>query len=193
MVSACSLVYRQDITEDEESEIAISDLVMITVKNGKKERSVTAKQMEQYRKDTVIYAEDVVFTLYDKNEQTETEGRAASLKSENNEILYFSDGVELTSYKEDVHIEAQHLKVDTKLEQLTSSREDTIVIQYGIGENANTKLYINANTIAGSGVSNSIHITDGVSGLIVVDDTTSVDDSANTSTSTTDTNEVPVQ
>jgi LPS export ABC transporter protein LptC len=167
---SCSLIYRTELSEEEESELSLYDLVMTKVSNGKKESLIKAKQMEQYRKDEHMYAKDVSFILYDKNEAIETEGSAGFMKSEKDELLVFSGGVSLTSYKEDVYIEAENLRVDTEREQLTSAEDDTILIEYGINEGKNTKLFIHAQTIAASGVSNTIRISGKVNGLIIVDD-----------------------
>ena len=49
-------------------------------------------------------------------------------------------------------------------------QDDTILIEYGINEGKNTKLFIHAQTIAASGVSNTIRISGKVNGLIIVDD-----------------------
>lgn len=168
--SSCSLIYLTEIDEDEASEMTLYDLVLTKVSDGKIEHRIEAKQMEQYRKDSHVFAHDVQFTLFDKDEKIETEGWAGNLKSEKEELLYFSDGVEITSYKEDTRVSAKTLRVDTQLEQLTSAKDDIISIEYGIGDKKNSKLSIFANTIAASGVSNTIRISGRVYGSISIDD-----------------------
>lgn len=169
-LSSCSLIYQIENIDEEASEIILYDLIMTKVTNGKKENIIKAKQMEQYRKNEEMYAHDVFFSFFDKNEILETEGWTANLKSEKDEVLIFFGGVDITSYKEDAHLEAKNLRVDTKLEQLTSDTDDSILIQYGLNDEKATKLYIQANNLAASGVSNTIRISGGVSGLIIVEE-----------------------
>lgn len=180
---SCSLIYRTEIEEDEASEITLFDLVQTKVHDGKIEHIVKAKQLEQYRKNAHAFAREVSFTLFDKDGTIETEGKTGNLKSEKEEVLYFSDGVEITSYKDDTHVSAESLRVNTQLEQLTSAKNDSIEIQYGIGEKKNSKLYIYANTIAASGLSNTIQISGRVHGFISIDDAADNDDAEYTSDS----------
>ena len=127
--SGCSLDYESDTPEQIKApEFSFENLELTKIEKGKKTAVIQASKLDQYHKIDASYAQNIKFTLFNNN-LIKIEGEADLLSLDNkSEIYTMFNSVSITSYEQNMQIQAKNLKWNNKTEQLTSSAEDIVTI-----------------------------------------------------------------
>lgn len=125
----CSLEYESDSPEQiKVPEFSFENLELTKIEKGKKTAVIQASKLDQYHKIDASYAQNIKFTLFNNN-LIKIEGEADLLSLDNkSEIYTMFNSVSITSYEQNMQIQAKNLKWNNKTEQLTSSAEDIVTI-----------------------------------------------------------------
>lgn len=150
--ASCSLKYEQPVSADEKNpEFIFSGANYTRYEKSQPVANLQAEKMERYRQSDAVYAQNVQFETYDKNQSVDNDGSCGLMYADTSRQLYeFYNGIRLFSNSFGASFSADNLRWDGKNQQLTSGRTDYVLI-----EKDNTTLY-------GSGFSAS-----GVSGKFV--------------------------
>ena len=129
-LSGCSLDYESDTPEQIRApEFSFENLELTKIEKGKKTALINATQLDQYHKIDASYAKEIKFRLFNDNNLIKVEGEADLLSLDNKTKIYtMFNGVSITSYEQNMNIQAKNLKWNNKTEQLTSSAEDIVTI-----------------------------------------------------------------
>ncbi|MCM1320839.1 MAG: LPS export ABC transporter periplasmic protein LptC [Bacteroides sp.] len=188
LLLSCSLKYDSD-TDDAEGapELIFSNVSITRLEDSAVSVKMESRQMEQYRGENAVYAKDISFSLFNKNNEIILEGKCGMLSADNDAEVYglFSD-VEICNYEQNMKISAQNIKWNNKTEQLTSEKNDIVCIAGGQisptepsrdggkyakpQSSSNTKLDIRGTGFSASGVSMSYQFEQLLEGTIETDD-----------------------
>ena len=126
----CSLDYDSDTPEQIRApEFTFENLELTKIEKGRKKAIINANILEQYHKLNASYAKDVRFKLFNDNNLIEVEGESELLSVDNKSETYtMFNSVSITSYEQNMNIQAKNLKWNNKIEQLTSSQDDIVTI-----------------------------------------------------------------
>ena len=126
----CSLDYSNDTQEKIKApEFTFENLTLTKIEKGKKKAEIKADILEQYHKLDSSFAKNVNFKLFNDNNLIEVEGSSELLSVNNKSQVYtMFNYASITSYEQNMNIEAKNLKWNNKTEQLTSSAEDIVTI-----------------------------------------------------------------
>jgi LPS export ABC transporter protein LptC len=166
LAAGCSLKYSDDVrnTEDSVPEFVFSDADFVRYENRRTTVSMHAQKLEQYKGGNKTYAENIHFTMHDKDGATDTEGSCGLLASDSQTQKYsLYNGIQIFNRSRNVRISADQLRWNGKNEQLTSSRNDTITI-------VKSGTTIRGSGFSASGVSNEFSFMGAVSGTVDTDD-----------------------
>lgn len=178
---SCSLKYDdEEIFSESAPEFIFSGLEMNRVEDNKLTATLTARKLEQYRNDDAMYAENVVFSLYDDNGKINIEGTCNLLSADTKSKTYSLFGnVDVVSYEQDVSMKGENIHWDGKREQLVCGIEDNVEISTGVYQDSSeyaspkktssSKLQILGSGFSASGVSMNYQFQGKVSGTILTD------------------------
>lgn len=175
----CSLDYSSDTPEKIRApEFTFEKLSLTKIDKGKKIAEIKADVLEQYHKLDASFAKNVHFILYNDKKLIEVDGDAELLSVDNKSQIYtMLNYVTITSYEQNINIEAKHLKWNNKTEQLTSSEEDIVTIS-NIDEDSkegyvkaksenDSKIFLQGKGFSASGVTRQYAFRESTSGKIV--------------------------
>ena len=158
---SCSLNYlNSENSEASIPEFCFKNASYTKYEASKKNVSLKAEQLEQYKSDNSVFAKDAEFETFDKSGKEETSGRCQLIAANTNKEIYTLYGdIQLNLTKQDMKISADSLNFNKKTEQITS------------GMNSEVKLVKKDISMSGygfsaSGVSKSFTFTDRVDGTI---------------------------
>ena len=132
--------------------------------SSKKNVSLKAEQLEQYKSDNSVFAKNAEFETFDSEGKKETSGSCQLISANTKKEIYTLYGqIQLNLPKQEMQIAADSLNFNKKTEQITS------------GQNSEVKLIKKDIEMSGygfsaSGVSKSFSFVDSVSGTIVTKD-----------------------
>lgn len=188
LLLSCSLKYDSDADVAEGApELIFSNVSITRLEDNAVSVKMESRQMEQYRGENAVYAKDISFSLFNKNNEIILEGKCGMLSADNDAEVYglFSD-VEIRNYEQNMKISAQNIKWNNKTEQLTSEKNDIVCIaggqipateprrdggKYAKPQSAaNTKLDVRGTGFSASGVSMSYQFEQLLEGTIKTDD-----------------------
>lgn len=130
LCSSCSLQYQRNTNaEDKFPQIEFKNLKLIQYKNNKKYLEIETSKLEQYKKSSLIYAENVNFNLYNSERKKTSFGNAKliSADSKNNNFQFF-DEFEFLDNSQNIKISGTSLKWDNSTEQLVSEKNAKITL-----------------------------------------------------------------
>lgn len=130
LCSSCSLQYQRNTNaEDKFPQIEFKNLKLIQYKNNKKYLEIETSKLEQYKKSSLIYAENVNFNLYNSERKKTSLGNAKliSADSKNNNFQFF-DEFEFLDNSQNIKISGTSLKWDNSTEQLVSEKNAKITL-----------------------------------------------------------------
>ncbi len=130
IISGCSLDYESSSQEKIRApEFTFENLALTKIEKGKKKAEIQADVLEQYHKLDASFGKNVTFKLFNDENLIEVEGSTDLLSVDNKtEIYTMFDYASVTSYDQNINIQAKNLKWNNKTEQLTSSAEDIVTI-----------------------------------------------------------------
>lgn len=130
-LSACSLKY--DDTLDVGSripELIFQDTVMTRYEDNNVTFEMNAQVLEQYKKSSESFAQEVDFISYNDDGEIDTEGSCGYLFTDTKKEIYeLYDDIELYNRSENTNFFANVLRWNAKNEQLTSGRGDMVRIE----------------------------------------------------------------
>lgn len=181
-ILGCSLDYESDTPEKIRApEFTFENMELTKIEKGKETAQVKADILEQYHKLDASFAKNVNFKLFNDNNLIEVEGKAGLLSVDNKTQIYtMFDYVSISSYEQNMNIQAKNLKWNNKTEQLTSSSQDAVTISnltqipssgYVKPKNENkTKITLNGKGFSASGVTWQYAFNDKTTGTIITED-----------------------
>lgn len=182
LFTSCSLDYSTH-TEDESNapEFIFEQVTMMKIEEGKKDSTLTAQKMEQYRNADAVYGKNVAFKVFNTQGKISIEGKCGLLSADNdNELYILSDEVIVTSYEQNLQIASKSLRWNNQTEQLTNSRNEIITITNGLQNNdsnyaepekeTNTSLTLTGKGLSASGVSRTYSLLEQIEGSIITED-----------------------
>ncbi|MBR1720925.1 MAG: LPS export ABC transporter periplasmic protein LptC [Treponema sp.] len=160
-VSSCSLEYlKTENTEDSIPEFSFKNANYTKYEASKKNVSLKAEQLEQYKSDNAVFAKNAEFETFDNAGKEETSGSCQLIAANTKKEIYTLYGeIKLNLSKQEMKIEADTLNFNKKTEQITSGKSSEVkltkkdIVMEGFGFSA-------------SGVSKSFSFVDSVSGTI---------------------------
>ena len=163
--ASCSLNYlNSENSEASIPEFCFKNASYTKYEASKKNVSLKAEQLEQYKSDNAVFAKNAVFETYDSEGKEDTGGSCQLIAANTKKEIYTLYGdIQLRLPKQDMEIEADSLNFNKKTEQITS------------GKSSEVRLKKNDMTMQGygfsaSGVSKSFSFVDTVSGTIITGD-----------------------
>ncbi len=162
---SCSLNYMKgENSEDKIPEFSFKNANYVKYESGKKNVSLKAEKLEQYKSDNAVFASNAEFETFDKEGKDETSGSCALVSANTKKEIYTLYGdISLKLSKQDMEIEADSLNFNKKTEQITSSRTSEVKL-------SKKDIQMSGYGFSASGVSKTFSFVDTVSGTIVTDD-----------------------
>ncbi|MDD7015053.1 MAG: LPS export ABC transporter periplasmic protein LptC [Spirochaetales bacterium] len=162
---SCSLDYgRQTNTDAKVPEFIFLNSKFSRYENNKKTMSLNSSEIEQYRSDGNSFAKDAEFQTWDSEGKLETSGNCDFMEIESKpEIYSLFSNIHILNYPEDMEIQAENLKWQSKTEQLTSGKEDLVSIK-------KENVQFQGKGFSASGVSKAYNFESAVSGILVTED-----------------------
>ena len=162
---SCSLEYlKSENTEDSIPEFSFKNAAYTKYESNKKNVSLKAEQLEQYKSDNAVFAKNAEFETFDNAGKEETSGSCQLIAANTKKEIYTLYGeIRLNLSKQEMQIEADTLNFNKKTEQITSGKSSEVkltkkdIVMEGFGFSA-------------SGVSKSFSFVDSVSGSIKTSD-----------------------
>lgn len=131
LLASCSLKY--DDTLDVGSripELIFQDTVMTRYEDNEVTVEMNAEVLEQYKKSSESFAQNVEFISYNDDGEIDTEGSCGYLFTDTKKEIYeLYDDIELYNRSENTNFFANVLRWNAKTEQLTSGRGDMVRIE----------------------------------------------------------------
>ncbi len=157
--SSCSLRYGMNIQDENNvPEFVFGGVSFSRYEDGEKTLSLSAEKLEQYKDGKSMYAKNLDFSVYDENGGVTNSGKCGYLAADTdaeNYVLY--DDIEIRNEKDNLTVLAESLKWNGRSEQLTSGRNDTVVLKKG-------ETVLQGSGFSASGVSKRFSFTGNVSG-----------------------------
>jgi len=114
-------------SEDKIPEFSFKNANYVKYESGKKNVSLKAEKLEQYKSDNAVFASNAEFETFDKEGKDETSGSCALVSANTKKEIYTLYGdISLKLSKQDMEIEADSLNFNKKTEQITSSRTSEV-------------------------------------------------------------------
>ena len=162
---SCSLNYLNgENSEDKIPEFSFRNASYTRYESGRKNVSLNAAQLEQYKSDNAVFARNAEFETFDADGKDETSGSCELIAANTKEEIYtLYGGIRLNLQKQDMQISADSLNFNKKTEQITSGKN---------GEVRLTKkdVEMSGYGFSASGVSKTFFFTSAVSGTINTSD-----------------------
>ncbi|MCR4821525.1 MAG: LPS export ABC transporter periplasmic protein LptC [Treponema sp.] len=158
---SCSLNYmNSENSETSIPEFSFKNASYTKYEANKKNLSLTASQLEQYKSDNAVFAKDASFSTFTKEGNTETSGHCQLLAANTQDEIYTLYGdITLDLTKQEMKIEADSLNFNKKTEQITSGMNSQVKLN-------KKDVEMTGYGFSASGVSKSFAFADSVSGLI---------------------------
>lgn len=157
--SSCSLRYGMNVQDENNvPEFVFGGVSFSRYEDGEKTLSLSAEKLEQYKDGKSMYAKNLDFSVYDENGGVTNSGKCGYLAADTdaeNYVLY--DDIEIRNEKDNLTVLAESLKWNGRSEQLTSGRNDTVVLKKG-------ETVLQGSGFSASGVSKRFSFTGNVSG-----------------------------
>lgn len=162
---SCSLNYlKSENSEGSIPEFSFKNARFTKYEANKKNISLSARQLEQYKSDNAVFAKDTEFKTYDKEGKEETSGVCQLMAANTNDEEYSLYGdIQLNLHKQDMSISADSLHFNKKTEQITSGKNSEVKL-------SKKDISMSGYGFSASGVSKSFSFSDAVSGSIITKD-----------------------
>lgn len=162
---SCSLNYlKSENSEDSIPEFSFKNANYAKYEAGKKNVSLKAEQLEQYKSDNAVFAKNAEFETFDDDGKKETNGSCDLISANTKKDIYTLYGnIQLNLEKQEMKISADSLNFNKKTEQITSGKSSEVKL---IKKDVEMAGY----GFSASGVSKSFSFVDTVSGTITTND-----------------------
>ena len=151
---------KSENSEDSIPEFCFKKANYTKYESNKKNISLRAEQLEQYKSDNAVFAKNAEFKTYDAEENEETGGSCQLIAANTKKEIYTLYGDILLSLpKQEMQIEADTLNFNKKTEQITSGKSSEVRL-------TKKDISISGYGFSASGVSKAFSFIDTVSGII---------------------------
>lgn len=151
-------------SEDSVPEFVFNDAAFLRVEGGKKKTVIKASKLEQYKTDSVSFAENASFKTYDDSGKEKVLGKCVLISADiDNGIFVMLGNIELDLPSDNIKIIAESLKMNKKTEQIVSRSGSSVLLQKDGVE-------ISGKGFCASGASKSYAFMQNVSGSIDTED-----------------------
>ncbi len=156
---SCSLNYGEQVdTQNSVPEFIFKNTSYKKYKDSKLSMEMNASIIEQYKTNSLSYADNAKFKTWNEDGELETEGSCALLSMDQTEKLYtMFKSIVIKNYSQSMEIQAENLKWNGQNEQLVSGVSDLVFLK-------KDKLELEGTGFSASGVSKSFEFTGKVTG-----------------------------
>ena len=164
---SCSLNYlNSENSEGSIPEFSFKNARFTKYETGKKNISLKAEKLEQYKSDNAVFARNAEFETYTSEGKEETSGKCQLLSANTKKDIYTLYGdINLNLEKQDMRISAESLNFNKKTEQITSGKDSEVKLE-------KKDVVMSGYGFSASGVSKSFSFLTQVSGTINTSDET---------------------
>lgn len=165
---SCSLNYQNgENSESSIPEFTFRNANYTKYEASKKNVTLKAEQLEQYKSDNAVFARNAEFETFDTDGAQETSGSCQLIGANTKKEIYdlFGD-IQLSLPKQEMQISADALKFNKKTEQITSGRSSEVSL-------TKKDVSMSGYGFSASGVSKSFSFADTVSGTIITSESDS--------------------
>ena len=165
---SCSLNYlKSENSEDKIPEFSFRNANYAKYRSSKKNVSLKAEQLEQYKSDNAVFAKNAEFETFDSDGKPDSSGSCQLISANTKKEIYTLYGeIELSLPKQDMKISADTLNFNKKTEQITSGKSSEVRLN-------KKDIEMSGYGFSASGVSKTFSFIDTVSGTINTSDETS--------------------
>lgn len=120
---SCSIDYSiPSVSESDKPEFIFKNASFSRTESGKVKAVVYADEIELYRSEDCMYGSGISFVVYNADGGLSVAGSCGLFSADTSkEQYYFYDEVNLTSYEQDMRVEADNINWNGKTEQLVSA------------------------------------------------------------------------
>ena len=139
-LASCSIDYTMPtIGESDKPEFIFKDASFSRMEGGMEKAVLYAGRIELYRSEDCMYGKDLSFVVYDSDGSVSVTGSCGLLSADTaNEDYVFYDDVNITSYSQNLRVEADNVSWNGKTEQLVSAGVSPVRIYSGGFSGKNT-------------------------------------------------------
>ncbi len=158
LLFSCSIKYENEVSASESNpELTFTNATFYRYENNQLKIQLTSSLIEQYKSD-LSFAQDAVFSSWDKDGQLDTSGSCKILSMDTRKEVYtFLNDIQIESQSNAITLTADALRWNGKTEQLTSNRDTPVFISkddmtisgLGFSASAVSKSYSFASQISG--------------------------------------------
>ena len=177
LLFSCSIDYSiPSVSESDKPEFIFKNASFSRTESGKVKAVVYADEIELYRSEDCMYGSGISFVVYNADGGLSVSGSCGLFSADTSkEEYYFYDEVNLTSYEQDMRVEADNINWNGKTEQLVSAGVAPVRIYSGgfSGSGSGTSSVTAELTGMGfsaDGASLEYQFADGVSGTLYTQD-----------------------
>ena len=158
---SCSLNYNNsENSEGSIPEFCFKNANYTKYESNKKNISLKAAQLEQYKSDNAVFAKNAEFETFDSEGKQDTSGFCNLISANTKKELYTLYGdIQLNLQKQEMKILADALNFNKKTEQITSGKNSEVRL-------SKKDVEMSGYGFSASGVSNTFSFIDTVSGTI---------------------------
>lgn len=162
---SCSLNYMNGKnSEDSIPEFSFKNASYQKYEASKKNVSLSAEKLEQYKSDNAVFAKNAEFETFDSDGKQDTKGSCELISANTkNEIYTLYGNINLNLPQQEMKISADSLNFNKKTEQITSGKSSEVRL-------VKKDIEMSGYGFSASGVSNSFSFLDTVSGTINTND-----------------------
>ncbi|MGL4982526.1 MAG: hypothetical protein ACRC4W_06720 [Treponemataceae bacterium] len=154
-LSSCSLNYGQrEFSEEGVPELIFYDTEYMKFERSRKTTSVKASVLEFYGKESLVFGKEVEFKLYNTDQSPSAEGKTGLLYADQDaEIYTLLDESSISSYNQNMTVNAESLRWNNLTEQLVAGEEDEVTIEYGsLKDDGDAHLKVKGKKFSASGI-----------------------------------------
>lgn len=165
ITTSCSLAYEKEASPEESvPEFSFNDAVFLRYENSKMSTKLSADKLEQYKSDGAAFLLNPKFATFSQDGKVSTEGSCGILAADTmNEIYELFNGISMDMKSQNLKIQADSLKINSKNEQLTGSENGKVTI-------TRDDIQITGEGFSASGVSKDFVFHSGIDGMIKAKD-----------------------
>ena len=175
LFSSCSLDYSvPSVGESDKPEFIFRGAEFSRIERGKKKAVVYADEIEFYRSEDCMYGKGISFVVYNNDGELSVSGSCGLFSADTtSEEYFFYDEVNITSYDQNMRVEADNVSWNGNTEQLVSAGVSPVRVFFG-GFNSSGKSSVSAELdgmgFSADGSTLDYQFADGVSGTLFTND-----------------------
>lgn len=172
---SCSIDYSvPSAGESDKPEFMFRDVSFSRLEDGVEKVVLYAGGIELYKNEDAMYGSDLSFLVYDDSGDVSVSGTCGLFSVDTTQEEYiFYDDVSITSYEQDLRVEADNIRWNGKTEQLVSAGVAPVRLYsggYGSSDSSSVSAELEGMGFSADGSDLSYVFSEGVSGVIYTDE-----------------------